>query len=329
VIDALNEVLKDNIQFPVSECGLEALAKGFADLDERIPNVVAAVDSVVLEMKAPRRAAKYTDAKQTNVSAQFCRKGYFATTVLAYVDAQMRFLSVSISCGSSSHDGTLFSCSRVGHMLSKREGEGGIAPHWIVVGDDAFKTKGHIVTPYQKKWLSPAQKTFNYFLSKLRAVVERAFGVWKGKWGIFWRPLVVRQENIRKLVEVTCRLHNLCINRKVSCDMKDFVVADDVFWIRTCSDEVRARYLKRNRPLPPAPIANHVAHFADRATIAQLMRGLETERAQRVLRTKCMQRIEALGVPRRVAALPQRCVRVSAQLEDGDEAVEQVGDVVE
>ncbi len=218
----------------------------------------------------------------------------------------------------------------MGHLLSKREGEGGIAPHWIVVGDDAFKTKGHIITPFQKKWLSPAQKTFNYFLSKLRSVVERAFGVWKGKWGIFWRPLVVKQANIRKLVEVTCRLHNLCINRRVSCDMKDFVVADDVFWTRTCSDEVRARYARANRPLPLAPVANPVAHFADRATIAQLMHGLETDRAQRVLRSRCMQRIEQLGARRRVGVLPQRCVRVSARYDDDDDAlVEQVGNLQE
>ena len=92
-----------------SQTGLCALAQGFRDRDDNVPNVVAAVDAVVLEMRAPT-STRLRDKKQTNISSQYCRKGFFATTMLAFVDVNMRFLSVSINCGSSSHDSTLFGC---------------------------------------------------------------------------------------------------------------------------------------------------------------------------------------------------------------------------
>jgi hypothetical protein len=126
VCEAINEVLKDNIKFPTSEEGLASLAAGFASIGNWrhrfahirnlpsgggragiIPNVVAAVDSVCVHRKAP------TITKHSSVSAAFNRKGYFATTFLAFVDSQCRFLSVSMPCYSSSHDSTLFACSKV------------------------------------------------------------------------------------------------------------------------------------------------------------------------------------------------------------------------
>jgi hypothetical protein len=216
VIEALNTVLQDNVLFPTSDIGLSSLAQGFADKAgsaPSIPNVVAAVDCVVLEIRAP------TVRKDTNISAQYNRKGYFATTVLAFVDSKMRFLSISINCATSSHDSTVFSCSKLGHVLSRSKEDGGIDAKWVIVGDDAFKTLPHVMTPYQKQHATNQQKNFNYCLSKLRSCVECAFGLWKGKWGIFWRPLLVSQRRIPQLVEVTARLHNLCINRYASGDV--------------------------------------------------------------------------------------------------------------
>ena len=113
VIDAINFALKDNIDFPTTEAGLQQLADGFARIASgkggTIPNVVAAVDSVVLQRKAP------IASKERNIAGNFCRKGYFATTMLAFVDAAGRFLHISISCASSSHDSTLFGCGAHRH----------------------------------------------------------------------------------------------------------------------------------------------------------------------------------------------------------------------
>ena len=118
VIDAINFALKDNIDFPATDAGLQRLADGFARISSGkgaiIPNVVASVDSVVLQRKAP------VASKERNVAGNFCRKGYFATTMLAFVDAAGRFLHISISCASSSHDSTLFGSVTLAHRHSSR-----------------------------------------------------------------------------------------------------------------------------------------------------------------------------------------------------------------
>ncbi len=312
VIDALNIVLADNIVFPTSDVGLSCLADLFHDRDKdnNIPNVVAAVDCVILEMRAPKRSKFGSSDKATNISSQFCRKGFFATTVLAFVDANMRFLSVSINCGASSHDSTVFGCSEMGYKLTLPKSRGGIDPKWIVVGDDAFKGLPHVMTPFQKTWLTNEQKNFNYCLSKLRSTVECAFGLWKGKWGIFWRPLRVQQKNIAKLVQVTCRLHNLCINRHVSDNLADFVVADDIFWQRTCSDAVRQKYAKRGRLPPVAPAANANVAYADAASVSEAFHVVPTAQGMRQLRRIVMQGIARSGKMRSIPRLPPKCPRL-------------------
>ena len=82
-----------------------------------MPNVVAAVDSVVFETTAPQATPfdpENKDAPTSAIGAAFNRKGFFAVTVLAFVDAHMRILSLSMSCQSSSHDSTLFQASELG-----------------------------------------------------------------------------------------------------------------------------------------------------------------------------------------------------------------------
>ena len=131
VCEAINAVLKHNMKFPTSEEGLASLATGFASIGKMcrrfahtcnfcvgggraaiIPNVVAAVDSVCVHRKAP------TITAHSAVSSAYNRKGYFATTFLAFVDSDCRFLSVSMPCYSSSHDSTLFACSKVELVFS-------------------------------------------------------------------------------------------------------------------------------------------------------------------------------------------------------------------
>jgi hypothetical protein len=72
VIHAINDVLRDNIMFPTTEAKLQHLADGFAKVGAGkgagIPNVVLAVDSVVVPRKAP------IASKEKNISGQYCRK---------------------------------------------------------------------------------------------------------------------------------------------------------------------------------------------------------------------------------------------------------------
>jgi len=199
------------------------------------------------------------------------RKGYFAVTAMTFVDANMRILSVSMTCATSSHDSSCFQASDVGTLLDS----GNLAPHWAVVADDAFKSRGHILSPFAGHSLTPDQRNFNFYVSKLRSVVERTFALWKGKWGIFWRPLAMARSEIRLVVETTARLHNFCIDRHCSTDPCDYCVHDDLFWTRTNS--------QAGRRVPPPP-PHTAVQFPDEATIAAIFGQNEKACAQRWLR---------------------------------------------
>ena len=70
---------------------------------------------------------------------------------------------------------------------------------------------------------------------------------WKQKWGILWRPLLVDVENIKSVVECTCRLHNYCID--CNCAETEFIPPfEDLWWQRTASPR---RMAAGNAPLPP------------------------------------------------------------------------------
>jgi hypothetical protein len=243
VVGAINNVLRDNIRFPTTEAELQRSADGFARIAQGkgsvIPDVVAAVDSVVIERKKP------IASREKNVAGQYCRKGCFATVMLAFVDASSRFLSISTVCAASSHDSTLYACSTVGKKILS----GALGPKWTIVGDDAFTCCGNIITPFAKHTLNSRQRNYNYFCSLVRQVVECAFGRWKQKWGILWRPLLVDANNIKSVVECTCRLHNYCIDQ--NCQDTAFVPPlQDLWWQRTASPKVMAA-----GRAPPTPVA--------------------------------------------------------------------------
>ena len=92
--------------------------------------VVAAVDSVCVQRKAPTARKNDQGTFTSSIAQAFNCKGYFATTVLAFVDSDLRFLSVSMSCYSSSHDSTLFSCSSTGNYIAS----GQLDQQWLIVG---------------------------------------------------------------------------------------------------------------------------------------------------------------------------------------------------
>jgi hypothetical protein len=269
VIAAINTALRGNIKFPTTEEELQKLADGFGRIARgaggTIPNVVASVDSVVIHRKAP------VATKEKNIGAQYCRKGYFATTMLAFVDASGRFLSTAVVTAASSHDSTLFACSKLGKKILT----GSIGEKWSIVGDDAFTCTGNIITPFTKHTLNLRQRNYNYFCSLLRQVVECAFGRWKNKWGILWRPLVIDADNIRSVLQCTCHLHNYCIDQ--GCAESEFCPPmEDLWWQRTASPKVIA-----SGRAPPPPVAVMQPLYADAATTQSIIGRRVVQRSNR------------------------------------------------
>jgi hypothetical protein len=175
-------------------------------------------------------------------------------------------------------------------QLGRQIANGSLSDKWLVVGDDAFVCKDNVITPYVRKALSKAQRNYNYFLSLNRQVVERTFALWKWKWGLFWRPLLITDQNIKIVIETTCRLHNLCIDVKRGGTFEDYIYHDDIYWQRIATSKAsrRSRKLFVESPLDLEPT------YADEQTIAAIT-GVRVDTYSRSVRQRVLQHVYDSG----------------------------------
>jgi hypothetical protein len=175
-------------------------------------------------------------------------------------------------------------------QLGRKISEGAIAEKWLIAGDDAFVCKGNVITPYVRKELSRAQRNYNYFLSVNRQAVERTFALWKWKWGIFWRPLLIKENQIKTVIECTCRLHNLCIDVKQGGTLEDYIHHDDVFWQRLNSSS-RRRTSQHSHDIYSVDFD---PTFADAETISAIT-GITAESSTRTVRQRILRHVIETG----------------------------------
>ena len=84
---------------------------------------------------------------------------------------------------------------------------------YYLIGDDAYKAGGNVVTPFPGANLPREKDDFNYVHSSCRMTIERSFGVSKVIWGVFIRPSPFTLDHLNNMmVECTMILHNLVID---------------------------------------------------------------------------------------------------------------------
>lgn len=84
---------------------------------------------------------------------------------------------------------------------------------YFILGDPAYGLKRWLWSPYKGN-LNRVQRVYNKELSRMRVVIERAFGRLKGRWRILLDKVPMRDRN--RVVTVTlacCLLHNICEER--------------------------------------------------------------------------------------------------------------------
>lgn len=86
--------------------------------------------------------------------------------------------------------------------------------HWI--GDNAYALTETMMIPFAGSNLhleNPPEEWFNFWQSQLRITIERTFGIFIRRWGIFWKPLSYSLKHNMAIIHACCRLHNLCNKR--------------------------------------------------------------------------------------------------------------------
>jgi hypothetical protein len=192
-------------------------AKRHADL---MPGTLLAGDGLVIHIEAPTAA----DREGMDLAAFRNRKGCYGLIAQAFCDAHCRFRYWDVMWPGSTPDITCYKQTRLYKMFQ----DGTIPNKFHMVLDEAYSSIGgdQHLCPYSKAQLQAPRtgpdlylrmKAFNNILSSQRITIERAFGIFVRKWGIFWRPLSASFGIAFqcRLLRVCAKLHNMCIDYRL------------------------------------------------------------------------------------------------------------------
>lgn len=196
----------DNIHFPFDdEMQLRRHEATFKkQAGHLFPGTVAAGDGCGLCIEQPS-----DEEVGGNVKDHHTRKYDYAYGFLLFCDGQNHIMSVEATHVASAHDAAMYDTSLVHQAI-----EDGKLPPWAhVLLDAAFAcTEQELVPwPVTKNGLCEDKDAFNFMLSQQRQAVERTFGLLYSRWGILWRPLRVKFDNLGLVLHTLCRLHNYCM----------------------------------------------------------------------------------------------------------------------
>ena len=130
------------------------------------PNVIGSIDGTHIKIKAPK------EHPETYVN----RKGYHSLILQAVCREDMQFTHVVAGNVGSCHDARVLRKSNLWENGHEQCGQA------HVIGDAAYPLREWLMTPFRDNGhLTPKQRHFNTRLSTTRVTIERAFGIFKGR----------------------------------------------------------------------------------------------------------------------------------------------------
>lgn len=89
-----------------------------------------------------------------------------------------------------------------------------LPPHLHLVGDSAYPLLQNVMTPYRDNGhLTTQQHNYNVKLSNCRSIIERTFGLLKGKFRRLKYLDIHTPEIGNEIISASCTLHNFLIDR--------------------------------------------------------------------------------------------------------------------
>lgn len=185
---------------------LISLSKDFEGL-WNFPNCISALDGKHVRIRCP-----------ANSGSQFFNyKEYFSIVLLAFVDANYKFVMVDIGSYGREGDSGILEKSNLVHLLRNEQfyppprTVGTTELPYVVVADEAFKLSMHLMKPFTRPEARANKRkaVFNYRLSRARRVSENAFALLSQVFRVFYTPIAVNPEVTDKLIMTACCLHNM------------------------------------------------------------------------------------------------------------------------
>jgi hypothetical protein len=186
----------ETIALPDNNDKWRVISDGFETI-AGVPGVLGAIDGTLFEIE-----------RGNDFEGYYCRKGFPSFNVQAIADHQKRFIQVSIFPGSYS-DKSIFNATALRNVQSLN-----LPVDCHFLGDAGYQLMGHVMIPYEIRPSMPDDESnYNYQHSRTRIKVEQAFGLYKGKFRMFKRPLDLKTKAfMSKIIIATMILHNWLID---------------------------------------------------------------------------------------------------------------------
>ena len=221
-IRALFHVREDYLSFPSNGRALENVMQKF-ESKYGLPQVAGVIDGSHIKIKAPKE----------DHEAYFNRKQCYSIVLQGVTDSECKFLDVSTGYPGSVHDARIFRRSALyrniiaGDIMTRARVIANVNVRPYLIGDTAYPLSPYLMTAYHSGRLTPAQQRFNKVLTKLRVVVERAYGKLKTRWRCILKELEDDTQRVADIALVCCILHNFCIIMGDEFDDSDDDSSDD------------------------------------------------------------------------------------------------------
>ncbi|GAB1867408.1 Putative nuclease HARBI1 [Camponotus japonicus] len=218
---------------------------GFS-LASAFPEIIGAIDGTHINIKAPH---VYPESYVN-------RKGHHSIQLQAVCDHERRFIHCLAGHVGSVHDQRVFRLSEVHNYLEDPEK---FPNNSHLLGDAAYSLHEHLMTPYRDNGhLTNKQKNYNFCHSSSRIVIERAFGLLKGRFRSLLSLLdMERVDLIPEFIIACCVLHNICLLHNDDFPVEtNFPVENNDDVLRNPTKGNNAGYTKRNVICDNLPMRN-------------------------------------------------------------------------
>ena len=184
-----------------------------------IPQILGVIDGSHIKIRAP------FDCPED----YFDRKKDHSITLQGIVNSSLEFIHASVGYPGSIHDARVM---RLSGLFDDAENEriltgpsrvlNGNAVRPLIAADSAYPASNWLIKPFPSTAAMPRDhKRFNKKFSGMRVIVERAFGILKGRWRILNETNYQTIDKIPNVTMACVILHNFCIQEKDELD-EDF-----------------------------------------------------------------------------------------------------------
>ena len=119
---------------------------------------------------------------------------------------KMEFINFVTGWPGSAHDSRMFDSSRICGQFERQEVSG------ILLGDNGYGCRHYLMTPLLRPQ-TPAEHNYNRCHKVTRGLVERTFGIWKGKFHCLQKGLNLKPDTSITVIVATAVLHNIARRR--------------------------------------------------------------------------------------------------------------------